>query len=110
MLLDEVEEALEGDMSDGIANEAIRRGMKVLEDIVHARSKYKIAGTTDMCFDNERWLFLLERAKLRAGIGLQRLDPVTEMVLLTAQTAALTHLMNSNQPVTKLDAPAPEKI
>jgi len=110
-LLDEVEEALEGEVADGVANEAIRRGMKVLEEVIDARTKYKIAGTTDACFDNERWLFLLERAKLRAGIGLQRLDPLTEMALLTAQTAAMTHFMNStSRPQTNLDAPAPEKI
>jgi len=56
---------------------------------------------------------LLERAKLRAGIGLQRLDPMTELALLTAQTAAITHAKNTVLCTTgakvNLDAPAPEE-
>lgn len=112
LLLDEVEEVLEGEMSGELADAVLKQGLVCLENLVANRSRYQISGTTEACFANDRWCFLLERAKLRAGIGLQRLDPMTELALLTAQTAAITHAKNTMfaaQPsqTTNLDAPAP---
>ena len=114
LLLDEVEEVLEGEMSGELADAVLKQGLVCLENLVANRSKYQISGTTEACFANDRWCFLLERAKLRAGIGLQRLDPMTELALLTAQTAAITHAKNTMftaQPsqTTNLDAPAPAR-
>lgn len=111
LLLDEVEEVLEGELSGELADAVLKQGLVCLENLVANRSKYQIAGTTEACFANDRWCFLLERAKLRAGIGLQRLDPMTELALLTAQTAAITHAKNTMLCTTgakvNLDAPAP---
>jgi len=112
LLLDEVEEVLEGELSGELADAVLKQGLVCLENLVATRSKYQISGTTEACFANDRWCFLLERAKLRAGIGLQRLDPMTELALLTAQTAAITHAKNTMfaaQPsqAMNLDAPAP---
>lgn len=111
LLLDEVEEVLEGDLASDLTDTAIQQGLACLENLIASRSRFKINGTVEKCFEHERWLFLFERAKLRAGIGMQKLDPLTELTLLTAQIAAITHAQNTSllPPATGLDlnAPAP---
>lgn len=112
LLLDEVEEVLEGDLASDLTDAAIQQGLSCLENLIASRTRFKINGTVEKCFEHERWLFLFERAKLRAGIGMQKLDPLTELTLLTAQMAAITHAQNTAaafSPPTQinLDAPAP---
>lgn len=110
VILEEAEEALDDSAVDQMSNVALKQGLTCLERLVSSRTRYQITGTTDECFANERWLFLLERAKLKAGIGMTRLDPVTELALITAQTAAIAHARNTSPVVAApldLDTPAP---
>lgn len=106
-LLEEAEEALDDCAVEELSNLALKQGLTCLERVVASRTRYQLEGMTEACFANERWLFLLERAKLKAGIGLAKMDPLTELALITAQTAALTHAKNV-APSLNLEAPAPE--
>eukprot|EP00808_Paulinella_micropora_P014313 g31186.t1 len=108
-ILEEAEEALGDSAVDQMSNVALKQGLTCLERLVASRTRYQISGMTDECFANERWFFLLERAKLKAGIGMTRLDPVTELALITAQTVAIAHARNTSVVLTAvdLDTPAP---
>eukprot|EP00808_Paulinella_micropora_P031971 g62251.t1 len=108
-ILEEAEEALDDSAVDQMSNVALKQGLTCLERLVSSRTRYQISGTTDECFANERWLFLLERAKLKACIGMTRLDPVTELALITAQTTTIAHARNTSVVLAAvdLDTPAP---
>lgn len=107
----DIEMVLANKGNSAMTDSMIRQTMKGLEDIVTWQTKYKINGTTDKCFDNDHWRFLLERVKTKYGIGLMGMDPVTELSLVTFQTAALMHVHNkATTPETDLEAPIQEPL
>lgn len=105
-LLEEVDETLLNKSNSMVTDSVIKTGMYQLESIVHSQSRFKVVGSTNKCFDNEHWRFLLERVKMKHGIGVMKLDPLTELSLLTLQTSALIHAQNAlseMEPEEKID-------
>lgn len=103
--LEDVESNLANYGEAHLFNSSLKQGMTWMERVVHNRTKLKIAGTTDDCFENKEWVFQLERLKMkyRIGIGGTR-HPAIELALITAYTA---HIRNAGflnpVPQTQLD-------
>lgn len=110
MVVDEIEEVLDNAGDSDLANTGITQGMIFLEDLLTTRTKLRLKGTTDKLFADGHWVYLLERMKLRAGIGLSSMPPPVEFAMLTAKTALLVHTSNLSQPSTDLSALAPPGI
>jgi hypothetical protein len=93
-LLEDVEDTLANSSHQALADHAVREGMQMIEYFAHERTRFKVKGTTDKCFANQHWRFLLERAKIKYGVGLGSLDPVAELALVTVSTATMMHNQN----------------
>ena len=109
--LDEVEEILEHQGTTALGNAATAQVLEYMEKEISKRTRYKIDGTTAKCFENQQWVFLLERAKLRMGIGVDKMPPQVEFALITAQIAFFQHEKNKLKfavPATDLEAEAPD--
>lgn len=76
-----------GDFIQGL----IKNGLLMTESIVHDRTKFKVKGTSNELFENERFLDLLERVKLKYGLPSVQLDPALELSLVVMQTAMAVH-------------------
>lgn len=105
---EDVEDILQNHSNVAMGDAIVRQGMQTLENIVDTQTRLRVGkgpnhkGTTATCFDNERWAFLLERCKIRAGLHQTSLDPAAELTLITLQTAWMVHEANSNTPGTDL--------
>lgn len=107
-LLEDVEQVLANKTNDALGNGLVRGAMYNLEHIVDAKTSYKIVGTTDKCFENDHWRFLLERCKMKYKVGFGTMDPVAELSLVTFQSAAMMHYKNLMEtPTTDLDEQIP---
>lgn len=87
----------------------VHNGMTFAEAIVHKRTKFKVAGTTHELFENDRFLDLLERVKLKYGMPSVQIDPALELSLVVVQTAMTVHQQNQFRdglPTFDLDKPA----
>ncbi len=93
-LVTNIEESLANGSHQALADHGVRQAMIVVENALHNRSRFKVGGTTEKCFANQHWRFLLERAKIKYGVGLGNLDPVAEMALITVSTSLLVHNQN----------------
>jgi hypothetical protein len=105
-LVNEVEDVLANKSNNAIGDGLVRGSLEFLEKVIDSKTPFKVNGTIDKCFANDHWRFLLERTKLKYGFNLGGLDPVSELSLVTFQTAAMMHYQNKfNTPTTNLDAP-----
>lgn len=103
-LLGDVEDVLANKSNSALGDGVVRQAMYQLEAIVDHKTRFKIQGTTDRCFENDHWRFLLERVKMKHGVGFGQMDPVSELSLITFQTASLMHYTNvMSTPSTDLD-------
>jgi hypothetical protein len=103
-LHDDVEDVLANKSNSALGDGVVRQTMHLLEGLAMMRTKYQIEGTTDKCFQNDHWRFLLERTKMKYGIGVGNLDPVAELSLITFQTASMLHFQNAmSTPTINLD-------
>ena len=110
-LVEEVESVLANKTNSAIGDGAVRGAMYQLEMLAESKSRFRIGGATDRCFENDHWRFLLERVKLQYGIGFGHMDPITELTFVTIQTAAMMHYSNSLQePTTNLDEEFEEEV
>lgn len=76
---------------DGI----IKSGLQFIENIVNDRTKMKIKGTTMELFENDKFLDLIERVKLKHGLPGVQLDPAIELMFVALTTAMALHQSNS---------------
>jgi hypothetical protein len=107
--LESIEVSLCNKGNKEIVDAGILGAMDMIEKQVAQRSRWNVQGTTEKCFKNEHWLFLLERVRLKHSLGIGKLDPVTELSLVTFQTAGMMHIENTarlpTQPTTDLETP-----
>ena len=76
---------------DGI----IKSGLQFTENIVDDRTQMKIKGTTAELFENDKFLDLIERVKLKHGLPGVQLDPAIELLFVAMTTAMAIHQSNS---------------
>ena len=89
-LVEDVEDVLSNKSNAAMGDMVVRDSMYTLEALVSHKTPAKVQGTTDKCFENDHWRFLLERVKTKYNIGM-KLSPVTELTLVTLSTAKLVH-------------------
>lgn len=94
-MLGDVEDVLANKSNSALGDGVVRQTMYQLEAMAMMKSRFKVAGTTDRCFENDHWRFLLERVKMKYGVGFGKMDPVAELSLVTFQTASMLHYTNS---------------
>lgn len=94
-MLEDVEDVLANKTNSVLGDSMIRGGMQMLEKVAAKKTPLRLEGTTDKCFANDHWRFLLERCKVQYGIGFGKLDPVAELSLITFQTASMIHMQNA---------------
>jgi hypothetical protein len=105
-LLEDVEHALATKTNSGVIDKVIQEGMRSIEAVVENQSQMLVVGTTDACFSNEHWIFLLERCKVKHGLGKLNMDPALELTLATATAASIVHTKRTIEtPKTDLSAP-----
>jgi hypothetical protein len=73
----------------------IKNGLQFSENIVNDRTKMKIKGTTAELFENDKFLDLVERVKLKYGLPSVKLDPGIELLFLALTTAMAVHQSNA---------------
>ncbi len=104
--IEDVETILSNKSTAAISDGAVRYSMYMLESIMEQRAELLVKGTTDKCFEDEHWKFLLERAKMKYGLGFGKIDPVAELSLVTFQTGYMMHMSRDLQ-TPKIDMNAP---
>ena len=102
VLINEIEDVLDGEFQSSGANEVIKQGMRGLEFLLTKRG-IKVAGTTNECFSDEHWVCLLERVKIKHGIGTMKMSPGLELALATAQ---IGHRVSQRNKVSDIDLSA----
>jgi hypothetical protein len=72
----------------------VKSGISFAENIVDSRTKLKIKGTAAELFENDKFLDLLERVKLKYGMPSLNLDPALELAFVVFSTALAIHQSN----------------
>ena len=80
-----IEKLLSGRTAEDGINSGIKFVMTGLERMISSKSSADINGLTQCCFDNQQWVFLLERVKMKYGINGLSLggDPGFDLMLST---------------------------
>ena len=67
-----------------------------LEGMISSRTEADITGLTQCCFDDQQWLFLLERVKMKYGLNGLTLsgDPGFDLLLSTLITGMTVYNLN----------------
>lgn len=87
-----------------IVDHGLKFGLKVGENIVSKRTPLKVEGTCDELFNNDHFLDLLERVKLKYNLGIAtQMDPLLELSLVIFQTGLMVHGKNKFKDQIKTD-------
>jgi hypothetical protein len=108
-LVSEIDEVLDGELKSDTMDDMMKSVLQSVEFAVASRSRVQLQGTTDACFSDPKWRNLFERAKIKAGFGVRKINPAMELLLLTATTAKSIHEKNSHTSIfnpVDFDAPA----
>lgn len=93
--LDKQEVSLANKSNNSIIDTALKGGLTVAENIVCTKTKFNISGTTEKLYEDDHYLDLLERVKIKYNMPFVTLDPVVELALVIGQTAMLVHHQNN---------------
>lgn len=86
--------ALSRKSNNGMIDVVLKNGLRVGETVVSTRTKFDITGTTDTLFEDEAFLDLLERIKIKHSVPFFQMSPELEITLTIAQTMLLTYQSN----------------
>lgn len=86
--------ALSHKSNTGMIDVVIKNGMRIGETVVSKKTNLMIEGTTEACFEDEHFLDLLERIKIRHNTPFMQMPPELELALTIAQTAMFIHSKN----------------
>ena len=105
--LEKQEVALGSKQNSGLVDQGIKQGLTFAESMIDRTSRFKVKGTTETLYNDDHYLDLLERVKMKYTMPFVKLDPVMELALVIGQTAMITHHANSYrqnlQPTANLD-------
>lgn len=89
----------------GLIDIVVKNGLRTGETLVSSRTQFQIRGTTDILFEDEHFLDLLERIKIKHATPFFDMPPELELALTVAQTALMVHNSNkfSDQLTTNID-------
>lgn len=83
----------------------IQKGCLGLETVIHNRSKFKVAGTTQLLWQNEQFLDDLEAIKLEY-LSFGSVDPKLRMAFTITRTAMTCHAINTDPRLAPVKRPA----
>lgn len=87
-----------------MADHGLKFGLKISENVITKRTPLKVTGTCDKLFNDDHFLDLFERVKLKYNLGfVGQMDPLLEMSIVIFQTAMLTHGQNKFRTQIKTD-------
>jgi hypothetical protein len=76
-------------------NHGFKAGLKISENVITQKTKLNVVGTCDKLFDDDNFLDLFERVKLKYNLGfVGQMDPLLEMSLVIFQTGLMVHGTN----------------
>lgn len=91
----EKQEVSLGSRSNGsLIDVVLKNGLTIAENAISSKTKFNISGTTQQLYEDDHYLDLLERIKMKYTMPFIKLDPVMELGLCIAQTAMLVHGQN----------------
>ena len=93
--LEKQDVALANKQNTSILDRSVKGGLQFMESLIDQRTKYKVKGTTDRLYEDNAYLDLLERVKIKYNLPFFSMDPVLELSLVIAQTAMVVHHENS---------------
>ena len=76
-------------------NSAIHSSLRIMENNIHNRTKFKIQGMTDSLEKDDSWNWNLELIRIKYLLPFSNPDPILSCALILSQTAMLTHRMNT---------------
>lgn len=89
--LENIDMTLANSQNSNLIDHSIKYGLSFVETLITKRTPFQIQGTMDKCFEDEHFLDVLERAKMKYGVGGLKMDPILELSLIIAQTALVIH-------------------
>ena len=92
--LEKQEVALANKQNHGLMDTGIKNGMLFAENLLCRTTRCKVHGTTRTLYQDEHYLDLLERVKMKHATPFVKLDPVLELALCVGQTAFICHHQN----------------
>lgn len=93
--LEKQQAALSNRNNSSLIDSSLEKFLQFAETMVHNKTKYKIAGTTQKLYGDENFLDLIEMVKLKYSIPFVKLDPVVELSLVVLQTCWIQHQSNT---------------
>jgi hypothetical protein len=91
----EKQEVALGSRSNGsMIDVVLKNGLTLAENAISSKTKFNITGTTHQLYEDDHYLDLLERVKMKYTMPFVRLDPVMELAMSIAQTAMVVHAQN----------------
>lgn len=93
--LEKQEVALGNKQNNGVIDTVLRNGLKVVETVISQRTKFQVHGTTDTLYEDDHYLDLLERVKMKYSLPFVQLDPVLELAMVIGQTGMIMHAKNT---------------
>lgn len=91
----EKQEVSLGSRSNGsLIDVVLKNGLTIAENAISTRTKFDIKGTTQQLYEDDVYLDLLERVKMKYTIPFVKLDPVLELAMTIGQTAMIVHAQN----------------
>jgi hypothetical protein len=93
-----------GSRSNGsLVDVVLKNGLVLTENLITQRTQFNVAGTTEQLYQDDNYLDLLERIKMKYTMPFIKLDPVMELGLCVAQTAMVMHAQNKFKDSLQLD-------
>lgn len=92
--LEKQEVALGNKQNNGVIDTVLKNGLTVVETMISQRTKFQVNGTTERLYEDDHYLDLLERVKMRYSLPFVQLDPILELALVIGQTGMMVHAQN----------------
>lgn len=108
--LEKQEVSLSNKSNSSIIDTALKSGLTVAENVVCTKTKFNVSGTTEKLYEDDHYLDLLERVKMKYNMPFITLDPVMELALVIGQTAMLVHHQNQFSGSLKTDVDLDREI
>lgn len=93
--LEKQDVALANRTNNSLIDTGIKGGLSFMETALHNKSKFKVKGTTDKLWQDDHFLDLLERIKLKYNLPFVQMDPMLELIITIVQTGMIMHQTNS---------------
>ena len=82
--------------ASSLIDDFIKAGLSGAEALISTKTKYKITGMTEICFNDEEWLDCYELCKLEY-LSFGYIRPELRLLLATLRIGSTCHVINTNE-------------